>query len=633
MADGIQPHEFLLEIGASFARCSDGKDQRRKQDHSTAPQFSDRVIHPVIAHQDFSTYELSRDEVLIISLAWYLYIVERKLQFDPVTLLRTIWRDKEYWIKHLDTVIALLEKQVFYTTKKQVLDYDSSHTANIPHVRFHKYNLLEKDMGFHRTFIRNLLHETEDISLKSDRPYRNNREYVDDWFCYVDYLYDYSFFNLNHRKVFAKMGETATNDYLKAMEWKDRIEKRSRKTKEMFPLMDIIDEYNLEHKESTILMFLVKEELGGNEVRSEELIKLISRDQHDVYANRKYISDESKLVKHGLIELSENLFFRSKGSEIRVSPDIMRQIIMKSPVTDDERLKQILEGNEIFTIMESKHSLSDLILPRGLKETIHFSINQYQENVDRTLTTWGLFNGNVSVSGQSDRKFEPGLLMLFYGHPGTGKTFAAGTIAHALGKKLLVTDMSRIQSKWIGDSEKNVRRLFSVFERIVRRVENPPVLLLNEADQFLSRRVGTINTSVDVMFNTMQNLFLEAFERLRGVMIATTNLIDNMDTAFSRRFHLKLEFPVPSEKERQRLWKLHLPSTIPGAAKVDIIHLAKTYTLTGGQIAVVVNNAATKAAARKGNARKLMLDDLLKYCDLEIASTFDRNIEKIGFKM
>jgi len=333
-----------------------------------------------------------------------------------------------------------------------------------------------------------------------------------------------------------------------------------------------------------------------------------------------------------LVELSENIFFHSRGGEIRISPDITRQVIMKTPVNDDERLTQILRGDDIFTLLNPAHTMDDLILPKEMKKTIRTSLAQYRDNVDYTLSSWGLFDGGAAVDGKINKKMEPGLLMLFYGSPGTGKTFAAGCIAKVLGKKLLVSDISRIQSKWVGESEKNVRRMFSVFERIVRRTENPPVLLLNEADQFLSKRVGTMNTSVDVMYNTMQNLFLEAFERLKGVMIATTNLRDNLDTAFSRRFHLKLDFPLPEKKERIALWKLHLPASIPGSQDVDVSSLSASYSLTGGQIAIIVKNAATEAASRKGQNRILKQVDLVKYCEIESASMFDNQFSKIGFE-
>jgi len=267
-----------------------------------------------------------------------------------------------------------------------------------------------------------------------------------------------------------------------------------------------------------------------------------------------------------------------------------------------------------------------------MKETIRYGLGQYEQNVDSVLSEWGLYDTSMEVIGRAKRQMEPGMLMLFAGPPGTGKTFAAGAIAKALGKNLLITDVSKVQSMWVGQSEKNVRRIFTVFERIVRRTENPPVLLLNEADQFLSRRLKDTGSSVDVMFNSMQNLFLEAFEKLRGVLIATTNMKENLDIAFSRRFHLKLDFPVPVEMERMALWNLHLPKTIPGVDELDLHFLSKQYKLTGGQITIIVKNAATEAASRKGKNKILKLGDLMKYCDIEVASTFDGNTMRFGFE-
>jgi SpoVK/Ycf46/Vps4 family AAA+-type ATPase len=221
--------------------------------------------------------------------------------------------------------------------------------------------------------------------------------------------------------------------------------------------------------------------------------------------------------------------------------------------------------------------------------------------------------------------------MLLHGPSGTGKTFASGAIARHLGKKLLVTDISRLQSKWVGDSEKNIQRMFTIFERIVRRVDNPPVLLLNEADQFLSTRLTETNTSVDQMRNGMQNLFLEGFERLKGVMIATTNLHENMDSAFSRRFHLKLELPIPAKTERVNLWELHLPPGIPRASDVNTETLANTYAISGGQIKIIVQNAATEVATRKGKTRVLKQDDLVKYCNIEIGNGTIKQGHPMGF--
>jgi len=115
-------------------------------------------------------------------------------------------------------------------------------------------------------------------------------------------------------------------------------------------------------------------------------------------------------------------------------------------------------------------------------------------------------------------------------------------------------------------------------------------------------------------------------------MIATTNLRDNLDLAFSRRFHLKLEFPFPKAKERKMLWMLHLPSSIPGSQDIDTTTLAKSYSLTGGQIAIIVKNAATEAASRKERNRILKQIDLIKYCEIESASMFDNKYQTIGFQ-
>ena len=615
----LTPNNILLNITKSISENYEEFDKTNADMLSFVKDFQNLP--------DIRRFDLETDDVLIIAILWEKHIEGRYQNFEPVEILYRIYGDKSECITQLDRIIKLLKKQILYTSKRLIMK-ETRQVGEPVKIEFFKSSLLEHDVSLHREFVKLILGERVDISEKSNEPYRSNKEFISDWFSYVTQLYEFSFWDFSDRKFGAEMDESQANDFLKAQEWKSRIDQRMKITKEVFPLMDIVSEYNLDENETVILAYLAKEEMENNNVDTDEVVKLISRDQHEMYENRKYISAESNLVKNGLIELSENVFFRSKGGELRILPDITRRIIMRTPVTDDDRLNQILKGNGIFSLLEPTHTMADLILPNNIKKTLKTALKRYHKKTDAVLNDWGLFSGMSQETGKPQK--EHGLLMLFYGAPGTGKTFGAGAIAESLGKKILVTDMSRIQSMWVGESEKNVRRLFALYERIVRRVENPPILLLNEADQFLGRRIKG-NNSIDRMMNTLQNLFLESFENLNGILIATTNLRDNFDTAFSRRFHLKMEFPLPGVAERKKLWRLHLPNTIPGTNEIDTFSLAKSYSLTGGQIFVIVKNAATEAAARIGKLCKLTQADLIKYCDIETASMFDRKKNRIGF--
>ena len=629
MTTHIKPHQQLMLLG-DFLEAHDSTNHFDNKKGIQKHEKTRKIINRLKLDKGLAHYGLNNEDIIILARIWRLIVKEESHYLTSIDVLEKLLSDKDNPIDYLDKIIRLLEKQLLFTAKKKITHGKEIHEP-IKRVRYAKRSLLEENISLHNNFVNILLDEPEDVDQKLEAPYSSNKEYIADWFSYTHKLTELRYYDYSEIRYDEVLDGGSANDLLEVMQWHNRIQQRMEITTEIFPLLDIVDEYHLDENETTMIMYLVKEELEGNTVDMDELLKLVSSDQHELYNNRHYLNPDSSLVKHGLVELSDSMFLRSRGSEVRVTPDIMKQIILDTPINDDERLDQILKGNDIFTLIDPNYDMDDLILHTELKHTLLTSISRYHKNVDAVLSQWQLYDGRMDVVGRVQKKTEPGLLMLLHGPSGTGKTFASGAIAKHLGKKLLITDISRLQSKWVGDSEKNVQRLFVLFERIVRRVENPPVLLLNEADQFLSTRMTETRGSVDQMNNALQNIFLEGFERLRGVMIATTNLQENMDSAFSRRFHLKLELPQPGETERIKLWKLHLPPTIPRSRDLDIKKLSRDYILTGGQIKIIIQNAATEAAGRQGEDRVLKQGDLTKYCQVEVGDEATKSSVPMGF--
>ena len=171
----------------------------------------------------------------------------------------------------------------------------------------------------------------------------------------------------------------------------------------------------------------------------------------------------------------------------------------------------------------------------------------------------------------------------------------AYSLAKSLKRQVLAFDCSKILSMYVGESEKNVRKIFDTFYDLCDKTKSEPILLLNEADQFLGARSSGNITGSDQMHNQMQNIFLEQIENFKGMLIATTNLLENIDKAFSRRFNYKIEFKKPDTLQRVRLWKQMLPEVAPYADDMNIEELAK-HSLTGGQISLIIKNTAYKVA-------------------------------------
>lgn len=203
-----------------------------------------------------------------------------------------------------------------------------------------------------------------------------------------------------------------------------------------------------------------------------------------------------------------------------------------------------------------------------------------RRHFDRVCFDWGMDAAMRSARG---------LVALFSGPPGTGKTLAAGLVARELDRPLYRVDLSRVVSKWIGETEKHLATLFDAAEQA------DAVILFDEADSLFARRTA-VKGANDRNANLEVNYILQRLDTFRGVAILTTNQKSSIDPAFRRRLTAQLHFTLPDAETRERLWRVHLPKSAPVDKAIDFADLAERYPFTGGQIRNIAIRAAFLAA-------------------------------------
>ena len=219
--------------------------------------------------------------------------------------------------------------------------------------------------------------------------------------------------------------------------------------------------------------------------------------------------------------------------------------------------------------------------------------------------------------------FRCGFTCLFYGAPGTGKTETVLQLARQTGRDILQVDVSKIKSCWVGESEKNIKSLFDTYKDKVKKSSIAPILLFNEADAIINKRQEGAEHGVDKMENSIQNIILQEMENLDGIMIATTNLAQNMDKAFERRFLYKIKFEKPTLEARMHIWHEMIPTLSDADTKI----LAEKYDFSGGQIENIARHNAINGILYGDKANSI--DSLMAYCDNERLET--KESRKIGF--
>ena len=305
-----------------------------------------------------------------------------------------------------------------------------------------------------------------------------------------------------------------------------------------------------------------------------------------------------------------------------------------APFTDDNA-----KGNNGFCLAEKgKHDFQpgtlspketpdenthSLITPEKIvKRTLFYNVGTARQVEDLALLL-----GEKKMKGVLRRLRSSGLrcgfTCLFHGGPGTGKTETVMQLARRTSRAVWLVDYSQLRSKWVGDSEKSVKAEFDNYRALLSKGGPAPILLLNEADALIGKRLESPERAADKMENAIQNIVLQEMETFEGILIATTNLATVLDKAFERRFLYKVEFEAPDKETRAKIW-LNMMHSLDSDGATE---LANRYPdFAGGQI----ENITRKATVRRVlHGRDADWDELLEMCGQEMLDSRSRH--PIGF--
>ena len=215
-----------------------------------------------------------------------------------------------------------------------------------------------------------------------------------------------------------------------------------------------------------------------------------------------------------------------------------------------------------------------------------------------------------------------GVCILMHGQPGTGKTATVYELARQTGRDIIQVQVTDFKDKYVGESEAKLKKIFSDYRQYCMKSDVTPILLLNEGDAILSKRIENVEHSTEQMMNTLQNILLEEMENIQGIMIVTTNLTSNLDAAFERRFIFKVKFEKPGTEVKARIWQ----SLVDNLDENDADTLAREFDVTGGEIENIARKATMQFVL---TGKEVDMDMLRKFTRQEKLESGRRTI--VGF--
>ena len=332
--------------------------------------------------------------------------------------------------------------------------------------------------------------------------------------------------------------------------------------------------------DKTILLYFCTEAVWDNSMNIDcDAMKRIF-DSDGLFAYREILAGEHELAKRGLIEVVTEEGMFGEGDELSLTETAQNDLLKP-----DFNFVQKKKGKSFHNVLKSE-SIVEKSLFFGEKNKA--SLDTLKELLDEKRL--------VDIRQQLHFKgWGLAFTCLFYGAPGTGKTESVLQLARETGRDIMQVDISSVRTKWYGETEKLVKKVFTDYKDFVAQSEKTPILLFNEADAILSVRteLGVDSTSCTKTENAIQNILLQEMETLDGILIATTNLTNNLDAAFERRFLYKIKFEKPDIEAKGEIWR----SLMPSLTKEDAQILASEFDFSGGEISNI--------------ARKCFINELL----------------------
>lgn len=316
-----------------------------------------------------------------------------------------------------------------------------------------------------------------------------------------------------------------------------------------------------------------KERMDVKNIKEKEIVKVVSIGQKDVRFRLQnayvgQVGDNTELLDETLVDNMLELMAKAVKTNYSKYNPVPNEIIIRNtmPEKKEDKPADNKENQDMIESYEPRFALEQVALNEKVKEQIQTAIAAVRYKTKMT-EEWGMseyFSGNRAV------------ILNFYGKAGTGKSMTAEAVAKALNKKVYHINYSELESKYVGETPKNIRRAFECATR------DDAVLIFDEADSFLGKRLSSVTQSADYGVNITRSVLLMELEKFSGVVVFTTNLISNYDEAFKRRILLSVYFDMPDEKARLQIWKLHLSDKMPLADDVTAESLAGRYDKVSG---------------------------------------------------